>query len=196
MSLPSIAIIIGTTRQGRFGDRPARWMLELARKRDTASFDIVDLRDHPLPFFDEPRSPVWGPLTGEAARRWAATLARYDGFIFVTAEYNHGIPAVLKNALDYAYAEFVRKPAAFVSYGGVGGARAVEQLRLVTLELQMAPVRSAVHIGLTEFVGMLQQGKDFADYPHLEQGAETLLDDLLWWTRALKVARETALPPT
>jgi len=192
VSLPSIAIVIGTTRQGRFGDRPARWMLELARKRDTASFDIVDLRDHPLPFFDEPRSPMWGPLAGEAAQRWAATLAGYDGFIFVTAEYNHGIPAVLKNALDYAYAEFVRKPAAFVGYGGVGAARAVEQLRLVTIELQMAPVRNAVHIGLTEFIGMLQQGKDFTDYPHLAQSAEGLLDDLLWWTGALKAAREAA----
>jgi len=192
VSLPSIAVVIGTTRQGRFSERPAQWLLERARKRDTARFDMIDLRDHPLPFFDEPRSPMWGPLAGEAERRWAATLAGYDGFVFVTAEYNHGIPAVLKNALDHAYAEFVRKPAAFVSYGGVGGARGVEQLRLVTIELQMAPVRHAVHIGLTEFLGMLQQGKDFADYPHLGQSADTLLDDLLWWTRALKTARDAA----
>jgi NAD(P)H-dependent FMN reductase len=108
------------------------------------------------------------------------------------AEYNRGPPAVLKNALDYAYKEFNRKPAAFVGYGGVGGARAVEQLRLNSIELQMAPTRSGVHIGGADFIGMLMQGKTFADAPHLEPTAVAMLDELAWWAHALKGAREAA----
>ena len=187
-----IAIIVGTTRTGRFADRPTQWILELARARarDAAEFEVLDLRDYPMPFFDEPRAPLWAPPQNETARKWAAKLAEFDGFIFVTAEYNHGIPGVLKNALDYAYVEFNRKPAAFVGYGGVGAARAVEQLRLNAIELQLAPIKNAVHIGMVEFIGLLQQGKDFADYPHLEQTAGAMLDDLLWWSHTLKAGRE------
>lgn len=118
--------------------------------------------------------------------RWAAKLAELDGFVFVTPEYNHGYSAVLKNALDYAFQQFNRKPAAFVGYGGVGGARAIEQLRMVAVELQMAPTPKSVNIGMTEFLGIWQQGKDFADFPHLEQAAVTLLDDLSWWSRTLQ----------
>ena len=109
----------------------------------------------------------------------------------VTPEYNHGPSAVLKNAFDYAYKEFIRKPIGFVGYGGVGAARAVEQLRLVAVELQMAPVRNAVHIGMVEFMGVWQQGKSFEDFPHLAQAATGLLDDMAWWAKALKTARET-----
>ena len=110
----------------------------------------------------------------------------------VTPEYNHGPSAVLKNAFDYACKEFIRKPIGFVGYGGVGAARAVEQLRLVATELQMAPVRNAVHIGMVEFMGIWQQGKKFEDFPHLAQAANGLLDDMAWWARALKTAREAA----
>ena len=152
----------------------------------------ADLRDHPLPFFDEQMSPAWAPVKNEAAQRWAATLAGLDGLIVVTAEYNHGPTAVLKNAFDYAYKEFIRKPIGFVGYGGVGAARAVEQLRLVAVEMQMAPVRSAVHIGLVEFLGIWQQGKSFDDFPHLAQAANVMLDDLAWWAKALKTARDAA----
>ncbi|MDB5482559.1 MAG: putative reductase (flavin mononucleotide reductase) dehydrogenase, partial [Caulobacteraceae bacterium] len=120
--------------------------------------------------------------------------AELDGFIFVTAEYNRGPPAALKNALDYAYKEFNRKPAAFVGYGGVGGARAVEHLRLICIELQMAPTRSGVHIGGADFIGMYMQGKTFADMPHLDPTAIAMLDELAWWTNVLRHARtETAL---
>ena len=187
---PKIGIILSTTRPQRFADRAAQWLMSLAGERRDAEFEIVDLRDYPLPFFEETRSPMWGPPGNETARRWGEAMARFDGYVFVTAEYNHGIPAVLKNALDYAYAEFNRKPAAFVGYGGVGAARAVEQLRLVLAELQVATLRHAVHIGGGEFVGMLLHGKDFADFPHLAESTGPMFDELVWWADALKAGRE------
>lgn len=188
-TLPRVGIIIGSTREGRFGEKPARWIHDLAKQRTDLAFELIDLRDHPLPLFAEPMSPAWAPVKDEAGQRWGALLHGLDGLIVVTPEYNHGPSAVLKNALDYAYKEYVRKPIAFVGYGGVGAARAIEQLRLVAVELQMAPVRNAVHIGMVEFLGLWQQGKSFADYPHLGQAATGMLDDLAWWTKALKAAR-------
>lgn len=194
MTQPKIGIIIGSTREGRFGDKPAAWIHTLASQRQDMRFEIVDLRDHPLPFFSEAMSPVWAPPKNEQAKAWAARLAGFDGFIVVTPEYNHGPSAVLKNALDYAYAEFVRKPMAFVGYGGVGAARAVEQLRLVAAELQMVSVRNAVHIGMVEFLGIWQQGKSFDEYPHLGQAAVAMLNDLSWWAASLKTARRATHP--
>ncbi|HSV52990.1 MAG TPA: NAD(P)H-dependent oxidoreductase [Burkholderiaceae bacterium] len=190
MTRPQIAIIIGSTRQGRFGDRPATWLHALGTQRPDLGFEIVDLRNYPLPFFDEVTAPAAAPPNNEVALRWAAKLATCDGFIFVTAEYNHGVPAVLKNALDYAYKEFNRKPAAFVGYGGVGAARAVQQLRLTAAGLQMVPLARAVHINMPEYVGVLQQGKAFDEFPHLVSAAAAMLDDLQWWATALKGARE------
>src|SRR5712675_726420 len=187
---PRIGIVIGSTREGRFGEKPAHWIHEIATQRTDLAFELIDLRDHPLPFFNEPRSPAYGPVDNEAARLWAGKLATLDGLIVVTPEYNHGPSAVLKNALDYAYTEFNRKPIAFVGYGGVGAARAIEQLRLVAIELQMAPVRNAVHIGMVEFLGVWQQGKTFDDFPHLAQAATAMLDDLAWWAKVLKTARQ------
>ena len=191
MDKPKIAIIVSTTRQGRFADRPAQWIFGLAKGLGTADFEIVDLRDFPLPFFDEPQSPAYGAPKNEAAQRWGKKVAEFDGYIFVTAEYNRSVPGVLKNAIDHLYPQLNRKPAAFVAYGGAGGARGVEHLRLILIELQAAPLRNAVHIGLAEFLGMLQQGKNFADYPYLEQSAKVMLDDLLWWTNTLKAGRAT-----
>jgi len=193
MSKPRIGIIVSTTREGRFGDKPAKWIFDHAVARGDLEVEIVDLRDYPMRFFDEPVPPLYAPPSDEAALRWGRKLAELDGFIFVTAEYNRGAPAVLKNALDHAYAEFNHKPAAFVGYGGVGGARAVEQLRLTSIELQMAPTRSGVHIGGADFVGMLMQGKTFADMPHLDPTAVVMLDELAWWANALKAARDAAL---
>ncbi|WP_421882893.1 NADPH-dependent FMN reductase [Methylibium sp.] len=186
---PHIGIVIGSTREGRFGDKPARWVHDLAKSRSEVSFELIDLRDHSLPFFNEPMSPAWAPVQSDAARAWGEKLGTLDGLIVVTPEYNHGPTAVLKNAFDYAYKEFSRKPIAFVGYGGVGAARAVEQLRLVAVELQMAPVRNAVHLGMVEFLGIWQQGKRFEDFPHLAQAAAAMLDDLTWWAIALKTAR-------
>lgn len=188
--LPHIGIVIGSTREGRFADKPAQWFHGIASQRTDVSAELIDLRDYPMPFFDEALSPAWAPVKNEAAQRWAQKLATLDGLVVITAEYNHGPTAVLKNAFDYAYKEFARKPIGFVGYGGVGAARAVEQLRLVATELQMAPVRNAVHMGMVEFLGVWQQGKSFDDYPHLAQSAKGLLDDMAWWAKALKSARE------
>lgn len=187
---PHIGIVIGSTRQGRFSERAAVWFHQIARRRTDLSVELIDLRDYPLPFFDEQASPAWVPP--KVAERWAAKLAELDGIVFVTPEYNHGYGAVLKNALDYAFQQFNRKPAAFVGYGGAGAARAIEQLRLVAIELQMAPTPKSVNIGMAEFFSIWQQGKDFADFPHLEQAATALLDDLSWWSRTLQVGRQTA----
>jgi NAD(P)H-dependent FMN reductase len=189
---PRIGIVIGSTRPSRFGEKPAAWLHGIAEKRTDLDFELIDLRDYPLPLFNESSSPAWGPVNNEVAQRWAERLAGLDGFVLVTPEYNHGTSAVLKNALDYAYKEYVRKPVAFVGYGGVGGARAVEHLRLVAVELQMAPVRSAVHIAGSDFLGLWQQGKSFDELPHLAQAAAAMLDELAWWTKALKTARENA----
>ena len=188
--LPHIGIVVGSTREGRFADKPAQWFHGIASQRTDITAELIDLRDYPMPFFDEALSPAWAPVKSEAAQRWAQKLATLDGLVVITAEYNHGPTAVLKNAFDYAYKEFARKPIGFVGYGGVGAARAVEQLRLVATELQMAPVRNAVHMGMVEFLGVWQQGKSFDDYPHLAQSAKGLLDDMAWWAKALKSARE------
>jgi NAD(P)H-dependent FMN reductase len=187
---PKIGIILATTRPTRFADKAARWLSDLVRGRDDADFEIVDLRDYPMPFFEEEQSPALVSPRNEAALRWARKMAELDGYIFVTPEYNHGIPAVLKNALDYAYAEYNRKPASFVGYGGVGAARGVEQLRLVLLALQMAPLKQSVHINATEFIALSMQGKTFADYPYLADSVGPMLDNLLWWVNALKAARD------
>jgi NAD(P)H-dependent FMN reductase len=189
MSKPRIGIVISTTREGRFGDKAAAWIHDIAAARGDLEFEVVDLRDYPMGFFDEPASPLYVPPKDEAAQRWGRKVDELDGFIFVTAEYNRAPPAALKNALDYAYREFNRKPAAFVGYGGVGAARAIEQLRLISVELQMVPIRHGVHIGGADFMGMYMQGKTFADMAHLEPTAVTMLDDLAWWAQVLKAAR-------
>lgn len=184
-----VGIVLGSTRTGRFADRPAEWLLGLARGYDGVAFELVDLRAYPLPLFDEPKSPLRAPSQHEVALRWGHKVAELDAFVFVSGEYNHSIPASLKNALDYLYGEWNRKPAAFVAYGNAGGARAVEQLRLILVELQVASLRSAVHIGRPEFLDLLVNGKTFADFPYLEHAARVMLDDLIWWGQALRAAR-------
>jgi NAD(P)H-dependent FMN reductase len=188
---PQIGVILGSTRIGRFADKPAEWVMALAR-REGVTCEIVDLRDYPMPFFDQPKSPLREPSKNEVAQRWARKVDELDGFIFVTGEYNHGIPAVLKNALDHVYAEFNRKPATFVGYGNAGGARAIEQLRLMLVELQVAPLRGAVHLSREQFIGILLDGKAFADFAPLEQAGEAMLRELIWWAEALRDGRRRA----
>jgi NAD(P)H-dependent FMN reductase len=187
-----IGIILGSTRTGRFADRPAEWLFGIAKRREGVTFELVDLRDYPMPFFDELKSPMRERPKNEVAQKWARKLGELDAFVFVTGEYNRSIPGVLKNAIDHVYAEFNRKPAAFVAYGNAGGARAIEQLRLMLVELQVAPLRNAVHIiGRAEFMDLLMNQKTFSDFPHLEQAAEAMLDDLIWWATTLRAGRSS-----
>jgi len=189
MSNPKIGIIVGTTRPNRFADKPVEWLTSLIGERGDLDFEVVDLRDYPLPLFEEPVSPARTPSSHPVARKWAAKIASLDGYIFITAEYNHSISGALKNALDYVYPEFIRKPATFVAYGGVGGARAVEHLRLICVELQMAPLRAAVHVSRDQFAAVLQGEKTLADFDALKQQATAMFDDLAWWTKTLKAGR-------
>jgi NAD(P)H-dependent FMN reductase len=190
MSKLKIAIVIGTTRAARFGHKPAQWLKDIADERNDMEVEIVDLRDFPMPFFDEVAPNAWAPSKNEVAQRWQKKVAEFDGYIFVTAEYNHGVPAVLKNALDYAYPEWNKKAAGFVGYGSVGGARAVEQLRLVAAELQLATIRTGVYIQGADFMAVWKDGKDLTEIGYLQQGVKDLLDQLAWWTSALKAARD------
>lgn len=190
MSKPRIGIIITSTRQSRFGERPAKWILDIAQARGDADYEIVDLRDYEMPLFDAPASPRFVPVTDDGAKRWASKLAELDGYIFIVAEYNHSITGVLKNALDHVYDEPARKPAAFVAYGGTGGARAVEHLRMMLVELSVTPTKSAVHINMEPFVGLFREGKDFSDYPYLGVSVTPMLDELAWWTSVLRTGRE------
>jgi NAD(P)H-dependent FMN reductase len=190
---PRIAVIIGSTRPTRFADVPAQWMLKQAQARGDMDVEIVDLRDHPLPFFDEPASNRWMPTQNAEAVRWQETLAGFDGFIFVVAEYNHSITAVLKNALDQAYKEWEHKPFTAIGYGGVGAARAVEHLRGIGAELQMVSTRSVVSIGGADFMavhpglGGKQTVEDIE--AHLLPSAKAALDELTWWAKATMAAR-------
>lgn len=184
-----IGIVISTTRQGRYADEPTRWLLKHLKAFPKIDAEILDLRDYPMPFFEEETSPAYAPPHCAQARAWAAKVAEMDGFIFVTAEYNRSIPGVLKNALDYAYHEFNRKPAAFLGYGGVGAARAIEQLRLICVELQLAPLRNAVHIGMEQYLATTSGKRRLEDFEFLNVSATSMIGDLIWWARALEAAR-------
>jgi NAD(P)H-dependent FMN reductase len=190
MSKPKIAIVVGSTRAARFADTPAEWIARIARQHADIETEVVDLRDFPMPFFDEVASSAWVPSQNEVAQRWQKKVASFDGFIFTAAEYNHAPTGVLKNAIDYASTEWNKKPAGFVGYGSVGGARAIEQLRQIAVELQMAPVKSAVHIAWGDYLGVKQGEKKLEEIEHLNQAAQALVNDVTWWARALKKARE------
>jgi NAD(P)H-dependent FMN reductase len=189
---PRIAVIVGSTRPTRYADKPAQWILKQARARDDMDVELVDLRDHPMPFFDEMASNMWMPSKNAEAVRWQETVGRFDGYIFVVPEYNHSIPAVLKNALDQAYKEWIRKPFTAIAYGGTGGARALEHLRLIGVELQMVSTRAAVHVGGGDFMATSPLGanKPIEDVEaNLLPSAKTALDELVWWARATMAAK-------
>ena len=190
MNKPKIAIILSTTRAARFGHKAGQWIFDIAKQRVDMEFELIDLRDYPLPFFDEVATNAWVPTKNAEGLRWQAKVAQFDGYIIVSAEYNHGVPAVLKNALDYAYNEWNHKPVAFFGYGGVGAARAIEQLRLISVELQMAPTRTGVHLAGGDFMAAMREGKPISDFAYLRPTADAMLDELVWWTNALKAARE------
>jgi NAD(P)H-dependent FMN reductase len=182
-----IGIILGSTRPGRNGEQVAKWVYGVASRRDDAEFELVDLLDYPLPHLDEPLPPSFGNYRNEHTKQWASKIASFDGFVIVTPEYNHGPSGVLKNALDYLYAEWNNKAVGFVSYGAAGGVRAVEHLRLVAGELQMADVRQQVALSLLT---------DFENFSVFKAGEyslaalNTMLDQLVAWTSALAPLRQ------
>jgi NAD(P)H-dependent FMN reductase len=184
-----IGIILGSTRPNRNGEQVAKWVYDIASRRDDAEFELVDLRDYPLPHLDEPLPPSMGQYQNEHTRQWADKIGSFDGFVFVTPEYNHSTSGVLKNAIDYLYAEWNNKAVGFVSYGSVGGARAAEHLRLVAGELQMADVRQQVALSLlTEF----ENFSVFKPGDYNLAALDTLLDQVVAWSAALAPLRQPA----
>lgn len=184
--MTNIAIIVGSTRPGRKADAVARWVHDLAATRGDAKWQIVDLADHELPHLDEPAPPALGQYRHTHTQDWADTIAAFDGYVFVTPEYNHSTSGVLKNAIDYLSAEWANKAAGFVSYGGNGGVRAVEHLRLVLGELQVADVRAQVSLSLaTDFHDM----NEFRPAAHQEPALTAMLDQLIAWAHALEPLR-------
>ncbi|MEU6546713.1 NAD(P)H-dependent oxidoreductase [Streptomyces sp. NPDC046859] len=184
--MPKIGIILGSTRPGRNGEAVARWVLDIASKRSDAEFELVDLLDYKLPHLDEQLPPSMGQYSQPHTQEWARKIAGFDGFVFVTPEYNHSTSGVLKNAIDYLYAEWNNKAAGFVSYGAMGGARAVEHLRLIAGELQMADVRAQVGLSLFH---------DFENFSVLKPGEfqvdalNATLDQVVAWSQALAPLR-------
>lgn len=188
----NIKVITGSTREGRFSDKAAAWIAAEIAKQDGVTVEVLDLRDYEMPFFNEAVSPSFktAPYAHEAVARFTQKIAEGDAYVIVTPEYNRSTSGVLKNALDWVYQEWNQKAVGFVSYGSVGGARAVEQLRLMAIELQMAPIRNAVHIpGEHYFPVAMGKAEAPALFATLEGPATGMIEQLLWWGRALKTAR-------
>ena len=187
--MTKIAIILGSTRPGRNGEAVAKWVYQVAQRRSDAEFELVDIKDFNLPLLDEPVPPIMGQYSKPHTKTWAAKIDNFDGYVFVTPEYNHGIPGALKNAIDFLFAEWNNKAAGFVSYGGANGARAVEQLRLVLAEVQMATVRLQVLLSMfTDF----ENFSVFKPDSRKEKSVNDMLDQLVAWSDALKTLRKKA----
>lgn len=192
MSDLKIAVVLGSTRTGRLGESVANWVIDAAAGRAGADYELVDLKDYPMPFFDG-ISPAYVPPTDAGVQKWAAKIAEFDGYVFVTPEYNHSFSAVLKNALDSIYPEFNDKAAGFASYGSLSGARAVEQLRLVASELQLAHVRTQLAFSIfNDFEGFGTADVKFTPGPQHDAGAAALFGQLEAWAGALKQVRAAA----
>lgn len=182
-----IAILVGSTRPGRYGETVARWVYDQAAHRDDATFDIVDIAEHDLPLLDEPApAAADSDYSRPHTRRWSEVIASFDGYVFVAPEYNHSVSAALKNAIDYLYTEWHNKAAGFVGYGVHGGIRAVEHLRLVMAELHVADVRDQVSLSLLhDFENM----RVFQPGPHNEEILDRMLDQVVAWSNALAPLR-------
>jgi NAD(P)H-dependent FMN reductase len=182
-----IKIILGSTREGRMGDKVANWVLEVSKEVQGMEFELLDLKQYPMPFLDNP-TLVEGNPGYEIVQNWKSKIGEADGYIFVTAEYNHSYSAELKNAIDYLKPEWAKKPAAFVAYGGVaGGSRAIEHLRLVAAELQMTTLRDQVLIPMIwDKFDEQGQSKDRS----MDKGLQTIFTQLEWWAQTLKNGRE------
>jgi NAD(P)H-dependent FMN reductase len=193
-SIPKIALIIGSTRQARWADKPAQWALEKMQARNDIEVELVDLRDFDLPFFDEVASNMWMPSQDPNALRWQRKIAEFDGYVFLVAEYNRSITGALKNALDQDYVGWNRKPMGAIGYGGVGAARAIEHLRLIAVEAQMVPVRAGVHIGGSDFFRVSAYNPNPEPMEALDGvlagPVKDMLDQVSWYAGVLKPARE------
>ncbi|RAG85936.1 NADPH-dependent FMN reductase [Streptacidiphilus pinicola] len=186
MSTLKIAVILGSTRPGRNGKAVADWVVDRAGARTGAEYELVDLADWPLPFMDEPIPPSMGQYQGALTKAWAAKVAEFDGYVFVTPEYNHSVPAVLKNAIDTAYAEWNNKAAAVVSYGTVGGIRAAEHLRGIASAVQLAHVHQQLAFSLfTDFENLSL----FKPDAHHDASATKLFEEIEAWSTAMKTLR-------
>ena len=182
-----IGIVTGSTRPGRNNLAVAHWVLGIAQQRAEAESELVDIADYQLPLLDEPASPMFGKHTKPHTMAWADKIASIDAYVFVTPEYNHSTSGALKNAIDYLYGEWNNKAAGFVSYGGAGGVRAVEHLRLILSELMVATVRAQVTLSLlTDF----EHFTTFTPDPRHEPETHTMLDQLVAWGEALKTLRD------
>ncbi len=181
-----IAVVLGSTRPGRVGESVARWVFDLAKQRNDAEFELVDIQEFDLPLLDEPVPPSMGQYSKEHTKKWAATIASFDGYVFVTPEYNHGISGALKNAVDFLFAEWNNKAAGFVGYGSAGGVRAVEHLRLVMAEVQVATVRNQVMLSLHDD---FENFSVFKPREFHEQAVAQVFDQVIAWAGALKPLR-------
>jgi NAD(P)H-dependent FMN reductase len=186
-----IAIIMGSVRPGRKGEVVAQWVESIAAKREDAEVELLDLRDFNLPIFDEPEHPAMQKYSYPHTKAWSAKIDSFDAYVFVTPEYNHSLPGVLKNAIDYLYREWNNKSAGFVGYGVNGGALAVEQLRLVMGEIQVADVRAQVNV---TFISDFENFSAFKPRPSLEKSVNAMLDQVIAWGGALKTLRTTPVP--
>lgn len=193
---PRIAVILGSTRDSRFGAKPAEWILAQARARGDWEVELVDLKDYDLPLFNEMASNAWMPSSDPRATAWQQKIASFDGYIFVVAEYNRSITGALKNALDQAYVDWNRKAFGVVGYGALGAARAVEHLRTIGIELQMVSTRAGVHIAGADFFAVHPLGQQNKPMSAIEgtigASATAMLGELDWWTRATMAARTEA----
>ena len=190
-----LALVIGSTRPQRFADKPADWVIEQAATRDDLTLDRLDLRDFDLPFFAEASSNMHMPSVDPRALAWQEAVRGYDGFVFMVAEYNHSMTGALKNALDQAYVEWMRKPFSAVGYGSVGGARAIEHLRGVGVELQMVPSKFSVHLGGSDLFKVHPFGANEpidAISEAIKPSVDAMFDDLVWWAATLRAARVAA----
>lgn len=188
MSL-KIAVIVSTTRPTRVGRKIADWFMNQVKNADDVQFELIDLAELNLPFMSEPESASSGHYTQEEVIKWSKQVAGLDGFIFVTAEYNNGYPAPLKNAIDTLYHEWNRKPVAFVGYGTYGATRAVEQLVDVTAKIGMAPLSKTFVSILHPWSAVNEDGT--IDEKFINGKTEELVSNLKWWGETLKKARNT-----
>lgn len=193
MANPKIAIIVSSTRPTRFADVPTAWIKAQAEARGDMDVEVVDLRDHPLPFFAEMASNAWMPSQDPAAVAWQKKIGEFDGYIFVLAEYNRSITAALKNALDQAYVEWAKKPFGTIGYGSMGAANALGHLQNIGVELQMVPTRNNVRIGGSDFFKVHSGFGGSGNLGDIEgaiaPAAKAMLDDVVWWAKATMAAR-------